>query len=102
MVECRPRPPELAFSLQRPSLGLLREREVHRGHVATMHLWRARRPLAACRAVLIATPLRDPAQRERRCRLSARVGGTAAEALMRKRVSGRRGPSGTAQKGAHR
>jgi len=31
-----------------------------RGHPATTHLWWARRPLAACRAVLFASLVDDP------------------------------------------
>src|SRR5205823_1822484 len=34
-----------------------------RGHPATMHLWWARRPLAACRAVLFASIVDDPSSR---------------------------------------
>jgi len=33
---------------------------VRHGHISTLHIWPARRPLAACRAALIATLLPDP------------------------------------------
>ena len=37
------------------------EKKVRREHISTLHIWPARRPLAACRAVTIATLLPDPA-----------------------------------------
>ena len=37
------------------------EKKVRREHISTLHVWPARRPLAACRAVTIATLLPDPA-----------------------------------------
>ena len=36
------------------------------GHISTLHIWPARRPLAACRAALIATLLPDPGHAEER------------------------------------
>ena len=36
------------------------EKNVRHGHISTLHIWPARRPLAACRAALIATLLPDP------------------------------------------
>ncbi|MBI3722661.1 DUF1156 domain-containing protein, partial [bacterium] len=38
-----------------------REKSIRRGHISTLHIWWARRPLAACRAVLLAALLPDPA-----------------------------------------
>jgi adenine-specific DNA methylase len=35
---------------------LAREKSIRHGHPSTLHLWWARRPLAACRAVLFAYP----------------------------------------------
>ena len=37
------------------------QKKVRREHISTLHIWPARRPLAACRAVTIATLLPDPA-----------------------------------------
>ena len=37
-----------------------REKSIRHGHPSTMHLWWARRPLAACRAVLFAQLVDDP------------------------------------------
>ncbi len=38
-----------------------REKNIRKGHIATLHTWWARRPLAACRAVLCAALWPDPA-----------------------------------------
>jgi putative DNA methylase len=38
-----------------------REKSLRHGHISTMHLWWARRPLAMCRAVVAGTLLPDPA-----------------------------------------
>ena len=37
-----------------------REKSIRHGHPSTLHLWWARRPLAACRAVLFASMVDDP------------------------------------------
>ena len=37
-----------------------RERSIRHGHPSTLHLWWARRPLAACRAVIFASLVDDP------------------------------------------
>jgi putative DNA methylase len=38
-----------------------RDKSVRQGHLSTLHVWWARRPLAACRAVLCAALWPDPA-----------------------------------------
>jgi adenine-specific DNA methylase len=38
-----------------------REKSIRHGHISTLHIWWARRPLAACRAVLCAALWPDPA-----------------------------------------
>ncbi len=38
-----------------------REKSIRHGHISTLHLWWARRPLAACRAVVLAALWPDPA-----------------------------------------
>ncbi|MEW6680707.1 MAG: DUF1156 domain-containing protein, partial [bacterium] len=38
-----------------------REKSIRHGHISTLHIWWARRPLAACRAVILASLLPDPA-----------------------------------------
>ena len=37
-----------------------REKSIRHGHLSTLHLWWARRPLAACRAVIFASMVDDP------------------------------------------
>jgi adenine-specific DNA methylase len=52
---------EVALPLEAISAASAHEKSVpRRGHPATMHLWWARRPLAACRAVLFASLVDDP------------------------------------------
>ena len=38
----------------------VREKSIRHGHPSTLHLWWARRPLAACRAVIFASMVDDP------------------------------------------
>ena len=52
---------EEAFPLKKVSKDSKHEKNVRHGHISTLHSWPARRPLAACRAVAIATLLPDPA-----------------------------------------
>ena len=66
---------EAAFPLRQASLDSVHEKNVRHGHISTLHIWPARRPLAACRAVLLATLLPDPGDAEGRRRLMARIGG---------------------------
>lgn len=55
---------EVALPLEAINRESVHERSVpRRGHPATMHLWWAPRPLAACRAVLFASIVDDPASR---------------------------------------
>ena len=53
---------EEAFPLKKVSKDSKHEKNVRHGHISTLHIWPARRPLAACRAVTIATLLPDPAE----------------------------------------
>ena len=52
---------EEAFPLKKVSEDSQHEKNVRHGHISTLHIWPARRPLAACRAVTIASLLPDPA-----------------------------------------
>ena len=63
---------EHAFPLKQASLDSVHEKNVRHGHISTLHIWPARRPLAACRAALIATLLPDPRRRRRSARSCAR------------------------------
>ena len=51
---------ESVFPLKEASLDAVHEKNVRHGHISTLHVWPARRPLAASRAVLLATLLDDP------------------------------------------
>lgn len=58
--ECK-RLAEVDFPIAIVSKHSAREKTIRHGHPSTLHLWWARRPLAACRAVLMALLLPDPA-----------------------------------------
>ncbi len=57
--ECK-RVAEVDFPIAVVSRHSAREKSIRHGHPSTLHLWWARRPLAACRAVLLALLLPDP------------------------------------------
>ncbi len=66
---------EEAFPLKQASIDSVHEKNVRHGHISTLHIWPARRPLAACRAALIATLLPDPGDPKARAELVKRIGG---------------------------
>ena len=82
-MEDRTRLIEVAFPLKQASLASLHEKNVRHGHISTLHVWPARRPLAACRAVLLATLLRDPGDADERRRLLNAIGGAVVEKVVR-------------------
>ena len=43
---------EVSIPLEAINAASAREKSIRHGHPSTLHLWWARRPLAACRAVL--------------------------------------------------
>src|SRR5579875_2212940 len=51
---------EVALPLNAINVASAREKSIRHGHPSTLHLWWARRPLAACRAVLFASLVDDP------------------------------------------
>ncbi|HVA90670.1 MAG TPA: DUF1156 domain-containing protein, partial [Chloroflexota bacterium] len=51
---------EVALPLEAINVESAREKSIRHGHPSTLHLWWARRPLAACRAVLFASLVDDP------------------------------------------
>jgi putative DNA methylase len=51
---------EVALPLKEINEACVREKSINRGHPSTLHLWWARRPLAAARAVLFAQLVNDP------------------------------------------
>jgi adenine-specific DNA methylase len=66
---------EVNFPLLQTSLDSVHEKNVRHGHISTLHIWPARRPLAASRAALITTLLRDPGTTTARKDLLSRLGG---------------------------
>src|SRR5512142_708542 len=66
---------EVAFPLKQASLDSVHEKNVRHGHISTLHIWPARRPLAACRAALIAALLPDPGTPRARQEWVRRIGG---------------------------
>ena len=77
---------EVAFPLKQDSV---HEKNVRHGHISTLHIWPARRPLAASRAALIATLLPDPGDARQRKAVLERMAGRVVEKIQRRRVNGR-------------
>ncbi len=59
----RPKLIEVALPLEAINRESAREKSIRHGHPSTLHLWWARRPLAACRAMLFAQLVDDPSAR---------------------------------------
>jgi len=53
---------EVALPLEAINKESAREKSIRHGHPSTLHLWWARRPLAACRAVLFSSLVDDPSE----------------------------------------
>ena len=51
---------EVALPLKEVSVQSAREKSIRHGHISTLHIWWARRPLAACRGVVFASLIPDP------------------------------------------
>src|SRR2546426_2288232 len=51
---------EVALPLGAINIASAREKSIRHGHPSTLHLWWARRPLAAARAVIFAQMVDDP------------------------------------------
>lgn len=81
-----PRLIEHAFPLKETSLDSVHEKNVRHGHISTLHIWPARRPLAACRAALIATLLPDPGDAEKRKELCEKIAGKVVKKIERKKM----------------
>src|SRR5262245_9470472 len=82
-----PRLIEVAFPLKQASLDSVHEKNVRHGHISTLHIWPARRPLAACRAALIATLLLDPGNKEERDAMLERLGGSVKKEVKKKKLA---------------
>lgn len=66
---------EETFPLRETSIDAVHEKNVRHGHISTLHIWPARRPLAAARAALIAALLDDPGNDAEREVLKKKIGG---------------------------
>ncbi len=53
---------EVALPLEKINLACAREKSIRHGHPSTLHLWWARRPLAAARAVIFSQMIDDPSE----------------------------------------
>ena len=51
---------ETIFPLREISLEAAREKSIRHGHISTLHLWWARKPLVACRAAILETFINTP------------------------------------------
>lgn len=80
---------EVDFPLEQVSLDSVHEKNVRHGHISTLHIWPARRPLAASRAALIATLLPDPGDPENRKAIYRRLAGEVVETIEQKKIGGR-------------
>src|ERR1700689_1414612 len=52
---------EVDLPIKQISAHSRREKSIRHGHISTLHIWWARRPMAACRAVICAALWPDPA-----------------------------------------
>jgi putative DNA methylase len=76
---------EVAFPLKQTSIDSVHEKNVRHGHISTLHIWPARRPLAACRAALVTTLLDDPENEEERREILERLAGRVVQRVKRVR-----------------
>ena len=94
---------EVAFPLEEVSAHSRREKNVRHGHISTLHIWWARRPLAACRAFIYASLVNDPGNDSEREELLKEVADLASwdavrhpDRVVRKKEDGGSGLTGTA------
>lgn len=64
---------EESFPLKEVSENSKHEKNVRHGHISTLHIWPARRPLAACRAAIIAALMPDPGNEADRHDLNKKI-----------------------------
>ncbi len=64
---------EETFPLKKVSADSRHEKMCHAGHIKSLHSWPARRPLAACRAAIIAALLPDPGDEASRHVLNKKI-----------------------------
>src|SRR5438093_12849293 len=85
-MDDKPRLIERAFCLKQASLDSVREKTGPQGHISTLHTWPARRPLAACRASLVATLLPDPGTTAERELILEKLGGRLISTVKRRKL----------------
>jgi putative DNA methylase len=68
---------EVDLPIRRISAHSRREKSIRHGHISTLHIWWARRPLAACRAVICAALWPDPVDVTEKDVVAARKDGRA-------------------------
>ncbi len=61
-VKVRKKLIEVALPLEKINVACAREKAIRHGHPSTLHLWWARRPLAAARAVIFSQMIDDPSE----------------------------------------
>ncbi|MEI6310565.1 MAG: DUF1156 domain-containing protein, partial [bacterium] len=64
---------EVSLPLEAINVASAREKSIRHGHPSTLHLWWARRPLATCRAVLFASLVDDPGEKDAPAELLAKI-----------------------------
>ena len=101
--ENRKRLIEVAFPLEEVSAHSRREKNQHKGNISTVHIWWARRPLAACRAFIYASLVDDPVTEAERDELLKEVADLASwdavrhpDKVVRTKEDGGSGLTGTA------
>src|SRR5215203_809634 len=72
---------EVALPLEAINIASAREKSIRHGHPGTLHLWWARRPLAAARAVIFAQMVDDPSVYVDELRVDAKLQRKAETAL---------------------
>src|SRR5881394_2951820 len=75
---------EVDLPIKRISAHARREKSIRHGHISTLHIWWARRPLAACRAFIYASLVDDPESDQEREALLAEVADLASWDAVRK------------------
>src|SRR5262249_558630 len=81
-----PRLIEAAFPLRQASIDSVHEKNVRHGHISTLHICPAPRPLPPSPPALIATLLPDPGTPEGRQELLERIGGRVVRKVEKDRV----------------
>ncbi len=62
---------DVSLPLEAINVASSSEKSIRHGHPSTLHLWWARRPLAACRAILFASLIDDPSENKEKFRTEA-------------------------------